>query len=66
MANWNFIDKNKVSKSQEKPRELTPMEKVVYTKDVKAAEEIKEKVKKAKVKDKKAEEKVLKFLEETL
>ena len=50
----DFIDKNKVSKPQEQPRSLTPME------------EIKEKVKKAKVKDKKAEEKVLKFLDETL
>jgi hypothetical protein len=54
------------SKPQEQPRELTPVEKVVYTKDVKAAEEIKEKVKKSKTKDKKAEEKVLKFLDETL
>jgi hypothetical protein len=53
-------------KPQEQPRELTPVEKVVYTKDVKAAEEIKEKVKKSKTKDKKAEEKVLKFLDETL
>lgn len=36
----NFINKNKVSTATEKPRELTPMEKIVYTKDEATAEKV--------------------------